>query len=428
MTPKRLGSAPLAASGAKCDVLIVGGGIAGLSSAYFLARAGVDVVLVEAAAALGTHSTGQNAAILRTLIADPLLTAIGRNGAAFLQHPPAGFTSGPLIDPVGLLLTADKGRVGDFETWLAAAGSAPYPECAAEPITKRDARRRAPFLAHPDDAAFAPDEPVGVWMPGEGHIDIAALVAAFAKGATAPGPDGRPARILSSAPLDSLVMAGGSVAGGRLRDGRRIDCARVLFTGGAWAEVLARDAGSPLRFAPRRRHLVVTVPPNPKHPVDPRWPIVWNHSQAPGRSFYARPESPGLLICACDETELAPAGRPDEVSCPPDAACLEDVARAAATFLPDFADAGVHSWWAGWRTFPTGSQVHGGHFAIGADPVVDGLFWAAGLGGHGMTSSFEVGRLAAHALAADLKHAHHATLVGPDYDGAFRPRPAEVAN
>ena len=411
----------------KCDVLIVGGGIAGLSSAYYLARAGVDVVLVEAAAALGMHSTGQNAAILRTLIADPILTAIGRNGGRLLQHSPPGFCDVPLVDPVGLLLTADHGRVGDFSRWLEAAGPAPYPECAAELVTAREATRRAPFLTHPDREAFEPDEAAAIWMRGEGHIDIAALVEAFAKGAVAPGPGGEPARILLNAPLEALVQTGGAITGGRLRDGRRIDCARVLFTGGAWAESLARSAGSPLTFAPRRRHLVVTIPPSTASRVDPRWPIVWNHSLTPGRSFYARPESPGLMICACDETELAPSGPPDEVSCPLDPACLEDVARAAAMFLPEFADAGVHSYWAGWRTFPTSDHLPGGRFALGADPAVEGLFWAAGLGGHGMTSAFEVGRLSARALCMDLERANIATTDGPSYDDAFRPQPVEVA-
>jgi len=399
----------------KCEVLIVGGGIAGLSSAYFLARAGLDVLLIEAAAALGTHSTAQNAAILRTLIADPSLTAIGRHSGAHLQSPPPGFSEAPLIDRVGLLLSADRIDAGDFTTWLAAAGPAPYPECAAELIDATEAARRVPFVRHPDHAEFADGEPAALWLPGEGHIDIAALTAGFARGARHPGPDGRTARLVTCARLVSLSFTNDALTGARLADGRRIDTEHVLFTGGAWAGALARAAGSPLDFAARRRHLAVTVPADARV-VDPRWPIIWNHSTTPGHSFYARAEAPGLLICACDETELEPTGPPDESTCPRDPAALEDIARTAALFLPDFETAGVHSWWAGWRTF--GQRAR---FTIGPDPVVDGLFWAAGLAGHGMTSSFEVGRLAAVALVESLDGSAPACLDGPDYAGAFRP-------
>lgn len=403
----------------KCEVLIVGGGIAGLASAYFLDRAGVSVVLVESASALGTHSTAQNAAILRTLIGDPALTAIGRHSGALLQSPPGGFSEVPLVDRVGLLLTADRALAPDFEIWLEEAGPAPYPECRGELVSAKEAARLAPFVRHPDAKDFKPGEVAAVWLPGEGHIDIAALAAGFTRGAPS-------TRFLTAAHLAELTLdQSGTATGGRLKDGRVINADAVLFTGGAWAGALAGAAGSPLTFAPRRRHLAVTVPEADRR-VEPRWPIVWNHATRPGRSFYARPESPGLLICACDETELEPAFAPDEATCPRDEAALEDVARAADLFLPNFATAGVHSWWAGWRTFATSGHVQPGRFTIGPDPSVPGLSWAAGLGGHGMTSSFEVGRLAAVALFDGLGKRRPTTLDGPDYDGAFVPRGTHV--
>ena len=36
-----------------------------------------------------------------------------------------------------------------------------------------------------------------------------------------------------------------------------------------------------------------------------------------------------------------------------------------------------------------------GRFVLGEDPLLPGFFWVAGLGGHGVTTSFSVGRLAA---------------------------------
>ena len=42
-----------------------------------------------------------------------------------------------------------------------------------------------------------------------------------------------------------------------------------------------------------------------------------------------------------------------------------------------------------------------GSFVIGADPDVSGLFWAAGLGGHGMLASPVVGEIASAILAGE---------------------------
>ena len=42
-----------------------------------------------------------------------------------------------------------------------------------------------------------------------------------------------------------------------------------------------------------------------------------------------------------------------------------------------------------------------GRFVVGPDPDLEGLFWVAGLGGHGMTCGPEVGRIAAARLCGE---------------------------
>src|SRR5688572_13458850 len=60
--------APLAAS-ASADVCIVGAGIAGLSTAYLLARAGLAVIVLEDGA-VGSGETGRTTAHLATALDD----------------------------------------------------------------------------------------------------------------------------------------------------------------------------------------------------------------------------------------------------------------------------------------------------------------------------------------------------------------------
>ena len=401
------------------EVLVVGGGVAGLASAWHLARAGRRVVLVESEAQFGVHSSGQNAAILRSLIADVALTRIGRASAERLHRPPAGFAEAPLVRSTGLLLSADEAGRAALLAWPGAMPPAPYDECRSEVLSRRDFARLLPPFAAPDDGDD--DAPFGLYLPGEGELDVAAIVAGFAAGAhTAGAVGGRDAELLTGVEVRRLLASpSGAACGAELSDGRRIEADQVLVASGAWAGAMAAELGSTLSFAPKRRHLAVTTH---SPDIDHDWPVVWNQ----GADFYARPESGGLLLCGCDETQLEPTGPPSRGACPRDDADLELVAERTARFLPAFADARVVSWWAGWRTF-TETDSDGHPFALGADPDVTGLFWAAGLGGHGMTSSFEIGRIAARELVEARGERLGAELEGESYGDAFRPRRGPLA-
>lgn len=382
------------------DVLVVGGGIAGLATAAALARAGLACTLLEAAPAFGAHSTAQNAAILRTLLEAPELTQIGRASARSIFDPPAEF-QGALVDSSGLLLTADPEDTAELLSWAARDGSPAH--SPIEILDAAQARALAPHLAPGLSSGGA-----ALHLPREGVLDIARMVTGFERQARH---GRRPATLRTGARATGFERAAGRWTV-ELASGERLVAEQLVLTGGAWAEDLARALGSPQRFAPRRRHLAVLTKGEPV----PALPVVWNHSRR-GNVFYTRPEVPGLLVCACDEALVPPTAPPDAERCPRDPDVLLAVAETAASHLPAWADAQVHSWWAGWRTF---DAVDGHRFVIGPDAAVDGLYWAAGLGGHGMTASFEVGRLAAAAVAAD-RGSVPAELAGESYGGAFTP-------
>ena len=75
----------------------------------------------------------------------------------------------------------------------------------------------------------------------------------------------------------------------------------------------------------------------------------------------------------------------------------ERIAEKATRLLPDLAAAGERSLWCGMRTLTAD-----GRFAVGPDPDLGGLFWVAGLGGHGMVCGSEVGRVAAAQLCGQM--------------------------
>ena len=111
-------------------ILIVGGGVAGVSTAYFLGQRGErDVALLEREPLCGTHSSGRNAAVLRTLSADPIISEFSRRSADFLHAPPPGFAPVPLVERVGLLLTADADGAAELTRCFEECGGADGGEC-----------------------------------------------------------------------------------------------------------------------------------------------------------------------------------------------------------------------------------------------------------------------------------------------------------
>ncbi len=96
-----------------------------------------------------------------------------------------------------------------------------------------------------------------------------------------------------------------------------------------------------------------------------------------------------MLLCACDQTELPPGDPPVEES------VKEMLAEKIEKFMPGLSGVSINKGWAGFRTLTSD-----GRFVIGWDPAVKNLFWVAGLGGHGMTTSAAVGELAADLLIA----------------------------
>jgi len=345
-------------------LVIIGGGVAGAATAYFLARGGArDVVLVERAHQLGTESSGKNAAILRTLTGDPVTDALARRGKQFLCSPPRGFAEHPLVDPCGLVLTADAAGADELRAWFGTGGRA----AGGQPLEPERVRALVPHLGPSPEAAYA--------FPAEGRIDVAALMEGLERGARAGG-----VAIETGAEVTELVARRGRVAGVRLAGGAELAAERTVLAAGAWVVGLARRAGSRIELRPTRRHLLVTAP-DPA--VDPRWPVLWHH----GDSFYARPESGGMLLCGCDQSPVDPD------HCTVDADVREAIAAKVARYLPGLADAGAAHFWAGLRTFAADHR-----FVVGPDPDLEGLEWVAGLGGHGMVCGAAVGELAAGAL------------------------------
>lgn len=149
----------------------------------------------------------------------------------------------------------------------------------------------------------------------------------------------------------------------------------LINAAGAWAG----EVGD-LPLTPRNRTLYLS---QPDEAIDPSWPFLWDLDAG----YYLRPESGGWLLCACDERDAAPGDYVDEEE------VLLDLGAKLRRHQPGLGDLKIARSWVGQRTFaPDGLPI------LGFDAGTPGLFHVAGLGGHGVTLSYAVGKLAAEAL------------------------------
>jgi glycine/D-amino acid oxidase-like deaminating enzyme len=209
----------------------------------------------------------------------------------------------------------------------------------------------------------------GVFQPDDGVVDVARLLATFLSGA----------RVRTEAAVAAIERHRDELRV-VLASGESIRARVVVNAAGAWAGVLG---GLPLE--PRKRHVFLSTP----RQAPESWPWTWDEDAG----LYFRSERGALLLCGCDER----AGEPGDNAVEP--AAQDELLAKVERFQPGLLPLGIATSWAGQRTF-----APDGRFVIGWDPRVDGLFWVAGLGGHGVTASPAIGAFAADLIARGPSH------------------------
>ena len=321
------------------DVLIIGGGVAGLSLASQLAPH-VSVALIEAEPSLGYHASGRSAAAYEPNYGLPSTLELTR--ASFEAHKASG-----VLSPRGCLLLA---KAADKDAFLDDVKTLDLHQ-----ISIKDAKAKVPII---DDTkvAFAAHHD-GLW-----DLDTDLLLQSFTKIARSHG-----AEIICGQKVTSI---GRSPRGWSVESQSRTTEAKVLINAaGAWADGIARMAGvPPIGLQPLRRSMG-RIPAPGGHDVS-GWPMFFG----PSESWYAKPDAGALIVSPADEdpTEPHDAFADDIVLAEGFARYEEHVTEPVTRLL---------SSWAGLRTFAPDRQ-----FVLGRDPSDPSFIWCAGQGGYGFQS------------------------------------------
>jgi sarcosine oxidase subunit beta len=377
----RFGDAELPAA---ADVVVVGGGLVGLFTAFFAARAGLGrIVVVERKDAVAALTSAHSAEGFRLEWDAPENIAMVRDSVAVFE------SLGELAGVRGL----DVGLRKPGYLFLSGSGPPAYrPALLAERVRRwrqlglddvellsgDETRRRFPFAGEAVEQAHV--------RADDGFVDAGALARALV---TAGSFD-----TFVAAPAAAIETEGSRVGAVRLESGRTVSTRTAVLAGGPFTRRLAEAAGAPLATENRRRHgLILHLPPGL---VDPGWPMVVDADLG----LYWRPRPEGLFIgweraLPWDQVPVDPV---DPV--PADGAFLEQV-RAHGRRLNRF--------WGDLRfdqvTWHTGQYVsavpNDGRPVIGPHPALDGLFVNTAYEGRGVMASPAGGQLLVRLLLGD---------------------------
>ena len=352
-----------------CDVLIVGGGIAGASFGAEIAGQR-RTLIVEAESDCGFHSTGRSAAFWLESYGGPVVAQLTSASRAFLNSPPAEFSE------TGFLRTR-----GDLHISKDGLPEVP-PGIETREVDRAELERMLPGIR--------PQWRRGLFEPGCADIDVAALHSAYLRQFRQPGGEVR-----TSARFKSAKRAGDGWTV-RLSGGVELRCAIIVDAAGAWADEVAAAAGvEPLGIAAKRRTMVqLRVGRSGLRNL----PLV---DDAEGTFYFKGEADRTLWLSPHDEIATDPCdAAPEEI----------DVAIAIDRFqqVVDWPVEAVERKWAGLRSFaPDRVPVYG------FDPEARGFFWCAGQGGFGIQTAPAAAKMAA-ALLLDREPDATVQHIAPD--------------
>jgi sarcosine oxidase subunit beta len=269
------------------DAVVIGGGIVGVATAFWLSQAGLDTVLVEMRDGLSTLTTAQSIESFRLQFTEPAMAALARpsiemfeNFADVIGIPDYDIS----IRHQGYLFVADDPKMID-QVRSAVEKHHSLGVTDSEFLTGDEARARFPFLSETVVAA--------TFRQGDGWFSCHEATQGFAKGSSA--------RFLLRTKVTDVLQDAQGICG--VETDRGTIATRIVVNAtGPFAGVVGRMAGLDLPLEPVRRQKAF-ISSQPQIPQD--GPLVMDVV----RDTYWRPELGGAYIAWVnpDEPVSAPA-------------------------------------------------------------------------------------------------------------------------
>ena len=358
-------------------VVIIGGGIAGCSVAYHLAKLGwKDVVLLERKK-LTSGTTWHAAGLVRASLYTANLTRLAKYTTDLYTNleKETGQATG-FVQPGSLSIATNKERWEEFQRGAAMLRGF---DVIAEQIGPQEVKKKWPLL-NVDDVIGA------IYYPKDGKCNPADTTMALARGARMGG-----AKIFEDTKVTKVLTKDGRVTGVETDQGA-IACEYVVNCGGMWAREIGRRVGVNIPLQACEHFYIVT---EPMEGMTPDLPVLRDMDAC---AYYK--EDAGKLLLGAFEPKAKPwgvEGIPEDFAfdeLPEDFDHFAPILEGAMHRVPSLEKVGIRKFFNGPESFTADQR-----YVLGEAPTLKNFFVAAGFNSIGIQSGGGVGWALAHWIA-----------------------------
>jgi sarcosine oxidase subunit beta len=332
------------------DMVIIGGGVMGASTAYHLAKRGAgNILLLEKEQFFGQGATGRCAGGVRYQFSTKINVRLSQISLPMLENFEQEI--GQPIDyrQCGyLILLSNEKDLNQYKINIRMQNQLGV---KSEFLEGQEIRQRLPTMALEDILG-------GSYHAKDGLVDPNSVVMGYIRAASRLG-----VKTLTDVEVTGIELREGKISAVNTRQGS-VETPIVINTAGPWSAQIGKMAGVEIPVTPLRRQMLTTTP-LPDLPAD--FPFVIDFAQ----SLYFHREGEGLLTGMSNPFERP--GFDQEVDLHWEIKHLE----AAAERMPMLENAGLLSHWAGLY-----ENTPDAHPIFGVTPV-SGFYVCAGFSGHG---------------------------------------------
>ena len=346
------------------DVVIVGGGVIGVSIAYQLALKKAGTIVLLEKGQLGEGSTGRCVGGIRLQFSTEINIRFSLESMKTFDHFEEEFGVDPEFRRIGYLFlatTPQEMEVFEDNVKLQHAFDIPV-----ELLSSQEIEKRWPYLRMDDLLG-------GTFCSQDGYAGPYEVVTGFVKGARREG-----VTIHETTEVTGISLKGGRVCGVKTKDGN-ISCPVVVNAAGPYASTLGDMAGLRIPVKPLRRQVFVTAP---FRLSDQSVPLTIDFQ----RGWYFRKEVDGYLLSGPLDAEPSFKTHIDYEA-------MAEASENAVYRVPALEKARIARGWAGLYEISPDN-----HAILGRVPEVDGFIVANGFSGHGFQHSPAVGKVIAELI------------------------------
>lgn len=310
------------------DAVIIGGGCIGVSTLYYLAKLGMNNVVLLEKASLASGSTGDSAAIVRQHYSNEVSVRLVMKSIEILRSFPEEFGT-EVFNSIGWIFLVPPSAQSSFVINMRRLQKLGVRTWEISP--------QEVVLEHISGLVLDDISKVA-YEPDSGYADPHSTVLGFANMARHLG-----AEIRVNTPATGIIMSRNKITGVKTNDGQ-ISTSRVINAAGPWAQEIAKWVGLDLPLeVSREQEMMLRISPN-------RPSLQRSVSNMVDQTYFRPTRDPSTILVGVGHPKKNELVNPDSYNTHADNTFLEDVSNRISRRIPDFSESEIISSWAGLYT------------------------------------------------------------------------------